>query len=350
MYQPEHRYSEAQRYLQRLVRDGKVIPVREEEVPGGENYILHKNDKLKLPGVEVSTILRTPEGLAAIKSFFNDREVDLSTLSPKCMTTSAAQHPEEEEQVDLKDLRMFLDFAAQWDQPRRSAGMTNVYFQAVTNVENEKIYKEELLRLGLDPAQYPLTRSERLQAAASVEPGQTLDAEEGHEFKGHHDDVNNDDTDKEAAALMSSSSLADDLAQSQQETTTVNSPIDRSTLPKAQLNKTKVKQVWSDFLGRLEKRGLIKQENAFYVLTPDVKTRLLSLASKNENGSEDQGHHPWTIVVSGNGMAREETDLTEGDSALSSSPYLDDGPEKRLRLDTSVVEEEEKENEAISAL
>lgn len=349
VYQPEQRYSEAQRYLQRLVREGKVVPVREPEDKDREDYILYKSDKVKLPGVEVSTILRTPEGLAAIKSFFNGREVDLSTLSPKCMTTSAPQHPEEAKDVDARDLRMFLDFAVQWDQPRRFAGMTNVYFQAITNVENDRIFKEELLRLGLDPDQYLLTRSERVQAVAAAQ-GQT---EEGEEFKGgNHDENNNGD--KEATVQMSLSALANDSARPQQETgttTTAVSPIDRSFLPKAQLDKSKVKQVWAEFLGRLEKRGLVKQEHAFYVLTPNIKSRLLNLASNMENGGRNQGQHPWTIVVSGNGTMPEETTaaLIQGDSAESSSnQYQDDGPEKRLRLDTSVVEEE-KQNEAISS-
>ncbi|GJJ71438.1 hypothetical protein EMPS_03788 [Entomortierella parvispora] len=364
IYQPEERYMAAQQYLQRLVREGKVIPVRDpEDTPVEENYILHKNDKLKLPGVEVSTILRSPEGLAAIQSFFNHRSLDLSTLSPKGMTTTAAQHPEEEGDQDLKDMRMFLDFAAQWDHPRKFAGMTNVYFQALANVENERIYRDELVRLGLDPAQHLLTRAERVQAAAEVAAAknQTLDAGEGQDTKGdHHEDQ--EDTDKDTASLMSSSSLIDDDPQQQPQQqqpekaeSMAASLIDRSTLPKAELSKSKAKQEWSGFLARLEQRGLIRQDNTFYVLTPKVKSDLLTLASKSENKGQDQTRHLWTIVVSGNGM--EDSDLMEGDvespsvasSSSSSNPYQEEGPEKRLRLDTSMVEEEEREK-AVSSL
>ncbi|GJJ69834.1 hypothetical protein EMPS_02183 [Entomortierella parvispora] len=140
---PKEQNLEARLYLQRLIRDVKIVPA---EIPWGHsasgNVTLKAGSKIMIRDQRLSSLLRTREGLGVVKPFFNNRTLNKVVLSRKRYTTKPKSLKTQGDQ-DLRDLKMFMGFAHMWDQPRRLTGMVNEYQQANQRNQRSAATKKE---------------------------------------------------------------------------------------------------------------------------------------------------------------------------------------------------------------
>jgi len=129
LYLPKERDLKARWYLQKLIREARIVPAKTiNNRTAGEKFVLEQKSKVMLREWRLSYMLRSRGGLELVKPFFNNRTLDLTTLSPTyCAIT---ERPEEQSDEDLRDLRMFLDFSRIWGQTCRLPGLIKNYLRA----------------------------------------------------------------------------------------------------------------------------------------------------------------------------------------------------------------------------
>ncbi|KAF9558054.1 hypothetical protein EC968_007304 [Mortierella alpina] len=205
IYQPQDRSMHAKKYIKMLLDDGRVVSHSTEPLSD-----LDKNALVSLAGRSISSMLRTPDGAAIVSKYFKDRQVDVSTLSPTGITL-----PKEGEDEETTDMRLFLELASLWDQPRKLATLVSVYAHEKAAAETRKIYLDAL--------------------------------EDQHQ---HH--------------------KVGDSAEEPEK-------IDRSKLPKVAQNRDEALQVVTPLLKKLKRRGLVHQEGHLYSLDFQVQKLCLEI-------------------------------------------------------------------------
>ncbi|CAO3568939.1 unnamed protein product [Mortierella alpina] len=132
--QPQDRSLQAKKYIRMLLNKGKIVNHSEEPLSD-----LDKHTLVSLAGRSISSMLRTPAGAMIISKYFKNRKVDVSTLSPTGITL-----PVPGEDGETADMRLFLELASLWDQPRKVTTMTSVYAHEKAAAETRKIYLDAL--------------------------------------------------------------------------------------------------------------------------------------------------------------------------------------------------------------
>ncbi|KAG0044661.1 hypothetical protein BGZ83_010113 [Gryganskiella cystojenkinii] len=352
MYQPEERYPQAQRFVQRLLREGKIIPVsvtnkqdqehqqESQQLNEGsrdkanssdrELCILRKNDLIMIPGLSISEKIRSPEGLALLSTYFNRSELGLSSISPKGNSVTGQNHPEEQGDEDLSDLRLFLDLSTIWNRPHRLGAFINVLHQAKMSVESQRILKEEVARrVAAARLEWEIKKD---GSSSSSLPVSDLSSKSRSATTTTDKAATTTTSTSTANATWETKDDTQDKANKAESGTTVpltfeeswEALIDRSTLLKPNVDKEEVKRTMSAFLDRLCKRQLITKDAVNnYDLTRTFKAQLESLDSRAVDVVEIK---PWTIVVPG---------VTKADS--ESEPERST-VEKRPRLEASELD------------
>ncbi|KAG0201224.1 hypothetical protein BGX28_005902 [Mortierella sp. GBA30] len=204
IYQPSERPTQVKKYVKMLLDDGRVVS--HETDPQLE---LTKNSMVSLAGRSISSMLQTRDGVKIVSKYFKDNEVDVSTLASTGITL-----PNEGEDEEAADMRLFLELGSTWDQPRKLATLVSVYAHEKAAAENRKIHLDALL-----------------------EQGQTMEDAAGEDVV----------------------------------------KIDRATLPKSKLDRVKATEVIMPFLKKLKRRGLLQQDGPLWALNPDVERLCLEV-------------------------------------------------------------------------
>ncbi|KAF9284825.1 hypothetical protein BGZ68_004370 [Mortierella alpina] len=199
LYQPQDRSMHAKKYIKMLLDDGRVVSHSTEHLSD-----LDKNTLVSLAGRSISSMLRTPDGAMILSKYFKGRHVDVSTLSPTGITL-----PVEGEDEETADMRLFLELASLWDQPRKLATIASVYAHEKAAAKTRKIYLDAL-------------QDENQKVTVS-------------------------------------------------ESATEPEKIDRSKLPKATRDREEAMQVVTPLLKKLKRRGLVHQDGHLYSLDAEVQ-------------------------------------------------------------------------------
>ncbi|KAF9949732.1 hypothetical protein BGZ72_008515 [Mortierella alpina] len=199
LYQPQDRSTQAKKYIKMLLEDGRVVSHSTEPLSD-----LDKHTLVSLAGRSISSMLRTPDGVAILSKYFKGRQVDVSTLSATGITL-----PVEGEDEEMADMRLFLELASLWDQPRKLATFASVYAHEKAAAGTRKLYLDAL------EDQNEMTKV----GDATKEPEK----------------------------------------------------IDRSKLPKAPRDRDEAVQVVTPLLKKLKRRGLLQQDGHLWVLDPEVQ-------------------------------------------------------------------------------
>ncbi|KAF9942861.1 hypothetical protein BGZ67_009955 [Mortierella alpina] len=205
LYQPQDRSAQAKKYIKMLLDDGRVVSHSTEPLSDLDKYTL-----VSLAGRSVSSMLRTPDGATIVSKYFKDRQVDVSTLAPTGITL-----PEEGEDEETADMRLFLELASLWDQPRKLATLASVYAHEKAAAQTRKIYLDALE-----------DQNQKIKVGDSAEEPEK---------------------------------------------------IDRSKLPKAARDREEAMQVVTPLLKKLKRRGLVHQDGHLYSLDYEIQKLCLEI-------------------------------------------------------------------------
>ncbi|KAF8926875.1 hypothetical protein BGZ58_010842 [Dissophora ornata] len=143
VYQPAERVEQAEKYLKILIQDGRIALEYEKD----SSSVLNKDDVVKIAGRRLSSMLATPEGVDVLSPFFNGRRVDVLTLPSKGISLSEVDFPAEKDDQDMRDLRLFLELAWVWDQPRKLKNVISIYSDEITAAENREAGQDAVMSL-----------------------------------------------------------------------------------------------------------------------------------------------------------------------------------------------------------
>lgn len=127
LYQPTERAEKTDMYLRKLIVDGRLTLASGKDIADLRGPELDIDEKVRIPGRQLAVMLTTPEGVAVLSPYFNNRTVDVSTIRKRGVSIPEIEYPLERGDQDMIDLRQFLDIAWMWNRPRRLPHLASTY-------------------------------------------------------------------------------------------------------------------------------------------------------------------------------------------------------------------------------
>jgi len=139
IYHSSERGEKVNEHLRKLVVDGRLLLISGKDP---SEATLDQDEQIKIPGQPLSALLTTPEGAAILSPFFNNRVIDVSTLRRRGSSVPEIEHPDERDDRDMVDMRLFLENAWIWNRPRRRGIILSMYstsrYLAISRIERHQ--------------------------------------------------------------------------------------------------------------------------------------------------------------------------------------------------------------------
>ncbi|KAF9356888.1 hypothetical protein BGX34_009712 [Mortierella sp. NVP85] len=235
IYHPSERAEQVNKHLRKLVVDGRLLLISGKDL---SEATLDQDEEIKIPGQPLSALLATPEGVAILSPFFNNRVIDASSLRRRGSSVPELEHLDEKDDRDMVDMRLFLENAWIWNRPRSRGIILSMY----------------------STSRYlAINRIERQQKAGALK------------------------------RLVESSISSEGNAQETTIDTTLEVELSNNDNP----NDTK--EDWDGLMSRLAQRGVVINQNYLWMINPEIEKKCLeNVPESSMDGSSTPALDEWT--------------------------------------------------------
>ncbi|KAI7831765.1 hypothetical protein BC939DRAFT_436474 [Gamsiella multidivaricata] len=302
IFQPEEREEQTRRYLEILLRDGRLyLPDgHDTKSPTFSFSNLRRLEPIMITGRTISGMLLTPEGLDVISPYFENIHIDLSTVPKKGISLVEFDFPEESSDQAKMDLRLFLETAWFWDRPRKFQAMITLYAAERQAAERKRLKDGSATDpTGADSSAANSTTvdnavnapvTEDSAVAASVEGASTSTAAKEVSSSADKDTIDSNtssdakDSQPASSTISYSLGMGTDESQPVSNSNTVSYSLGmdgpfRKPRIDPEFRETAFK-IWGSFLNRLNRRGVLYQPHLpedpnVWTIIPELEYKLI---------------------------------------------------------------------------